>query len=153
MADEQYVYQGGVTVVSTPIEQVDTVYQGGVTVVSTPIENIDTVYQGGVTVVSCPILLCATGITLSIDGNDIDLDWTNASGNAGILIEHSTDGISYSTLIELDAGEITYTHVGPDKDEIHYYIFTAIDGLCSSSASAATSIVFGKVYAIGVAME
>jgi len=113
----------------------------------------DQVTQGGVTVACCPLLYPATGITAVANGDDVDLAWTNVQENAYVRITHSTDGISYSTLVELDGAEVTYTHVAPSHVLPHYYIFYAVDGLCESAASAPLLFAFGAVYNYGISFE
>ena len=155
MADEQRVSQGGVTVAGELATTPDRVTQGGVTVAGYVNVTLryDQVTQGGVTVAGCPLLYPAIDITATVDGDDIDLAWTNVQENAYVRITHSTNGVDYSTLIELDGSEVTYTHEDPNRALPHYYILYAADGLCISSASAPVLVEFGSVHAYDVSFE
>jgi len=155
MADEQRVSQGGVTVAGELATTPDRVTQGGVTVAGYVNVTLryDQVTQGGVTVAGCPILYPAINIVGVTNVDDIDLTWTNVQENAYVRITHSTDGVIYSTLVELDGAEVTYTHVAPSKSLPHYYIFYAVDGLCESAASAPVLVAFGRIFAYDVEFE
>ena len=145
--------QSGATVITETTSPEILASQSGVTVVTEwPSPQIHA-SQSGVTIPVCLVLYPATGISGITNVNDIDLAWTNIQENAFVSIWHSTDGISYSELVELDGSETTYTHVAPDKLLGHYYIFYAIDGLCESEGSAVVFVAFGKIYAIDVLME
>jgi len=155
MADEQRVSQGGVTVAGELVTKSDRVAQGGVTVAGYVNVTLryDQVTQGGVTVAGCPLLYPAIDITATVDGDDIDLAWTNVQENAYVRITHSTNGVDYSTLIELDGSEVTYTHEDPSRALPHYYILYAVDGLCMSAGSTPVIRAFGVIYTHRVTFE
>ena len=154
-ASEDRVSQGGATVASALVDrQPDNVSQGGATVGSSlTIRGFNRVSQGGAIVASCLVLYPAINIVAAINVDDIDLAWTNVQENAYVRITHSTDGVSYSTLVELDGAEVDYTHVAPSKALPHYYIFYAVDGLCISAGSSPVMTTFGGIYTYRVAFE
>jgi len=154
-ASEDRVSQGGATVASALVDrQPNYVSQGGATVGSSlTIRGFNRVSQGGAIVASCLVLYPAINTVGVTNGNDIDLTWTNVQENAYVRIEHSTDGIVYSTLVELDGAEVSYTHVAPNKFLPHYYVFYAVDGVCLSASSVFILVAFGRVYTLKVEME
>ena len=145
------VTQVGIEVASTPDDTSIRVTQAGLEVVSTPdITNI-IVTQAGLEIASCIIPNAATNFTTAINGDDIDLNWTE-DGYADIRIEHSTNGVDYLPLIEMLAGAETYKHVAPDKGDVHYYRLQTFDGACTSGWLTA-NMAFGAIYTYRVAFE
>ena len=145
--------QSGVTIVTETSDPAILVSQSGVTVVTIWPSPLILASQSGVIVVACQLLYPAINIVAAINVDDIDLAWTNVQENAYVRITHSTDGVSYSTLVELDGAEVDYTHVAPSKALPHYYIFYAVDGLCISAGSSPVMTTFGGIYTYRVAFE
>ena len=117
---------------------------------SIDITNI-TVTQAGAELAYCIIPDAATNFVTAINGDDIDLTWTENS-YADIRIEHSINGVDYSMLIEQIAGTETYKHVAPDKGDVHYYRLQTFDGACTSGWLTA-NMAFGAIYTYRVAFE
>ena len=107
--------------------------------------------QVGADVTYCIIPDAAAGFVATIDGDDIDLTWIENS-YADIRIEHGTNGVDYTPLIEMAAGVETYADVAPDRDDVHYYRLQTFDGACTSGWLTA-NIAFGAIYTYRVAFE
>ena len=138
------VSQAGVEVLHTIDVTNIAVSQVGVEIVfTTDVTNVE-VHQIGVEICYCMAPAAVTSFAAAISGDDIELTWTENS-YADIRIEHSTNGASYSLLVEMFAGTASYTHTAPDKNLPHYYRITAFDGACNSSVESALA-VFGAIY-------
>jgi len=117
---------------------------------SIDITNIK-VTQAGLEVAYCIIPDAVTDFVAVINGDDIDLTWTENS-YADIRIEHGINGVDYTPLIEMLAGVETYVDVAPDRDDVHYYRLQTFDGACTSGWLTA-NIAFGAIYTYRVAFE
>jgi len=145
------VTQVGSEIVYTVDDVVIRVTQVGAELAFTTDDTNIKVTQLGVEIAYCLIPDAVTDFEAGIDGDDIDLTWTENS-YADIRIEHSTNGVDYSPLIEMYAGTATYTHVAPERSDAHYYRLQTFDGACVSSYVLA-NIVFGGIHTYLVTFE
>ena len=146
MADEQRVYQGGITVPSELVDQTELVMQGGITVPAELVNAATLVTQGGITVVACVIGMAPTGLTVTADANDLVLDWTIALGTEdGFRIEYSTDDITYNEIDTVATGIDTYTDtnrlVGETCATTFYYRVVAFAGICEETSASANYVL------------
>jgi titin len=57
----------------------------------------------------------------------INLSWTNVSGETGYRVETSTDGSTWSTLTTTSANVVSYSHTGLSTNTLYYYRITAFN--------------------------
>jgi fibronectin type 3 domain-containing protein len=74
----------------------------------------------------------------SYSATQINLSWTNVSGETGYRVEISDDGSSWSTLGITGANITTYVSAGLTTDTLHYYRITAFN-TAGNAASSTTS--------------
>lgn len=74
----------------------------------------------------------------SVSTSQINLSWTNVTGETGYRVEISTDGSSWSPLTVTNANVVTYASTGLSADSLHYYRVTAFNE-AGDGASTVTS--------------
>ena len=101
------------------------------------------------------------GTGRAYDNGRIDLSWTAPANNGatitGYLIERSTDGSSYSTLVaNTGTSATTYSDTGLSSAQIYYYKVSAINAVGtgeSSDAANATATTVPQAPTIGTATD
>lgn len=89
--------------------------------------------------------------------SQINLSWNdNATNEDNYIVEHSTDGSSWSTLTTLAANTTSYNHTGLSEHSLHYYRVKATNSISgdsgySNTANATTSIKAPSSLAVNVA--
>jgi len=90
------------------------------------------------------------GTSRAYNNGRIDLSWSTPANNgatiSGYLIQRSTDGSSYSTLVaNTGSATTTYSDTGLSSNQIYYYKVSAINaagtGLASTAANATATTV------------
>jgi len=122
------------------------VYQGGITVPSELVTASTLVTQGGITVAACVIgALKPTGLTVTASANDLVLDWTILDTEDGFKIEYSSDNITYNEIDTVASGIDTYTDtnrlVGAACAATFYYRVVAYAGVCEETSDSASYVL------------
>jgi hypothetical protein len=85
--------------------------------------------------------MAPTGLTATANGTaEVDLAWTNAAASAtGVSVQRSTDGVNYTTLMNLSATAASYADTGLAPLTTYYYRVVATNVAGASPASNVTS--------------
>lgn len=86
-------------------------------------------------------IITPTNLTSTVNGNDIDLSWTdNSSNEDGFYIYRSDSYLgNYTLLATNSADDVTYTDLAPTKDTNWFYKIQAFDGELLSAFSSIVS--------------
>jgi hypothetical protein len=101
------------------------------------------------------------GTSRAYNSGRIDLSWSTPANNGapitGYLIERSTDGSSYSTLVaNTGTTSTTYSDTGLNSAQIYYYKVSAINPVgtgTASTAASATSTTIPQTPTIGTVIS
>jgi hypothetical protein len=82
-----------------------------------------------------PVSLAASAVS----DTQINLAWSDVSGETGYRIERSTDGVNFATLTTVGAGVVTYANTGLAAATTYLYRIVAINAGGESAASPVAS--------------
>lgn len=85
-------------------------------------------------------------VATALSARKVELSWTdNISDETGFLIERSTDGSTFSELIDVSAGVISYTDTELEPETAYYYrVRTVRDDVTSAPGNLALATTLAK---------
>ncbi|MDB5333749.1 MAG: hypothetical protein JWP03_4900, partial [Phycisphaerales bacterium] len=89
----------------------------------------------GVTTPVAPTVLAAQGVSAS----EIDLSWEGSSNDAHYQLQRSSDGVTFTAIASIDAGQSTYADTGLPASTSFSYRIIATNLLGSSAPSSLAS--------------